>query len=313
MSQLKGQKVIVTGGAGFIGSHLVDALVREGCHVFVIDNENTGTTENLAENLGSISIVKGSVLDKDLLKKVFEGAGVIFHQAAIPAVPRSLEYPADTHLTNVVGTLNVFECVKELGIRRVVYASSSSVYGDSKVLPQHEKMQYNPLSPYALQKVTCEKYGELFFNLFGVETVGLRYFNVFGPRQNPSSPYSAVIPIFIKTMKEGRIPTIYGDGQTTRDFSYVDNAVNANLQAALAENVGGKVFNIASGNPVSLNELVEKINDVLGTHIRPQYADFRIGDIKHSFANIEQAKLHLKYEPKVSFDDGLQRVIQSIQ
>lgn len=256
-------RYVITGGAGFIGSHLVEELVERGEQITVIDDLSTGNKENIKEFLGKIKFVEGSILDLKILQKEFEQVDFVLHQAAIPSVPRSLKNPALTNKVNVEGALNVFIAARDCKVKKVVYASSSSIYGDSEVLPKVENMPYNPLSPYAAQKVMMEFYGKLFFELYGLQTVGLRYFNVFGPRQDPNSEYAAVIPKFIKLINQDKKPTIYGDGLTSRDFSYIKNIVNANLLACTTENIGGEIFNIACGEKISLNELVSKINYIL--------------------------------------------------
>lgn len=306
------KKYLVTGGAGFIGSHIAEALVQQGASVAVIDDLSTGTRENIEHLLDSVTFFEGSILDQELLRKAMEGVDTVFHQAALPSVPKSIKDPLGTHAVNVTGTLQIFETARALGVRRVVYASSSSVYGDSPVLPKVETMGYNPLSPYAVQKMTGEYYGRLYHQSFGLETVGLRYFNVFGPRQNPHSEYAAVIPKFITKIKAGEGVTIYGTGETTRDFTYIENVVHANLRAAEAEGVSGEVFNIALGESISLNGLVEKIAGLCGTTCVPQHEAFREGDIRHSLADITKAKTLLRYEPQVFFDEGLRRTIETL-
>lgn len=300
-------KFLVTGGAGFIGSHIVEYLVAQGKDVVVIDDLSTGSIRNLDNFFHKITFYEGSILDRVLLEKAMEGVECVFHQAAIPSVPKSIKNPIETHTVNTTGTIAVFDVAKNAHVKRVVYASSSSVYGDSPTLPKIETMGYNPLSPYAVQKMTGEYYGKLYYKIFGLETVGLRYFNVFGPRQNPDSEYAAVIPKFIKKIKSDTPVTIYGDGETTRDFTYIDNVVHANMQASIAERAPGEVFNIALGSRISLNELVRAINTLFGKNINPIYEDFRGGDIKHSLADISKAQNILKYDPMVSFSEGLQK------
>jgi nucleoside-diphosphate-sugar epimerase len=308
------KKVVVTGGAGFIGSHIVEELVKTGEYeVIAIDDLSTGNKKNLTPFLKKITFVEGSILDMALLQKAFKDVEYVFHQAALPSVPKSIEQPIETNMANVQGMLNVLVAAKERGVKRVVYASSSSVYGDSPVLPKVETMPYNPLSPYAAQKMMNEYYGKLFHKLFGLETVGLRYFNVFGPRQSPESKYAAVIPLFIKKILQNESPVINGDGSTTRDFTYVKNVVQANLRAALAKNVAGEVFNIALGDSVSLNELVTKINSELKMKVKPQYIAKRQGDIDHSKADITKAVTKLQFKPEYSFDAGLKHTIQALK
>jgi len=312
MESLKNKKIVVTGGAGFIGSHLVDALIARGDEVIVIDNITTGRKENLAHCAEEIIFYEKNITDFEFLKKAFEGVDVVYHQAALASVPKSIALPMETNEANIEGTLAVLTAARDAGVRRVVQAISSSVYGDSPTLPKHEDMPYNPRSPYALQKMTCEVYGKLFYKLYGLETVGLRYFNIFGPRQDPHSHYSAVIPKFINKIKKGERPVINGDGEHTRDFTYVSNAVDANIQAGHAKGAEGEVFNVASGGQISLNTLVHDINTILGTHIEPEYGEERVGDIRNSYADILKAKEILQYEPRVSFEEGLKRTIESL-
>lgn len=312
MASLKGKRIVVTGGAGFIGSHIVDALLAAGTRVLVIDDLSTGRRENLAATEARIEFIQESITNTAALTKLFVGADAVCHQAALPSVPKSIARPMDTHEANSTGTLSVFAAAKEVGVPRVVYASSSSVYGDTPVLPKVETMPLHPLSPYAVQKLTAELYGKVFFNLHGLKTFGLRYFNVFGPRQNPDSEYAAVIPKFIKLMKEGRPPTVNGDGSHTRDFTYVADVVAANLAALTAEEGYGEAFNIAAGGQISLNDLVAGINKVLGTAIQAKYGQARTGDIKDSFADIAKAGRLLGYRPKISFEEGLRLTAASL-
>lgn len=309
MIDLKDKKIIVTGGAGFIGSHLVDRLVALGAKVVVIDNLSTGNLENIRHNLGSIEFIEDTINNTERLTEIFKGAYGVLHQAAIPSVPKSLLDPLASHEANSKGTLSVFTAAHKANLRRVVYASSSSVYGDTETLPKVESLPTNPLSPYAVQKLTMELYAKIFFNLYKLETVGLRYFNVFGPRQNPHSEYSAVIPKFISLIKNNQSPRINGDGEHTRDFTYISNVVDANIQALTADRGFGESYNIATGNRISLNQLIEKINAQLGVSIVPEYGPARAGDIKDSFADISKARKVLGYEPKVSFDEGLKMTI----
>lgn len=309
MIDLKDKKIIVTGGAGFIGSHLVDRLVALGAKVVVIDNLSTGNLENIRHNLGSIEFIEDTINNTERLTEIFKGAYGVLHQAAIPSVPKSLLDPLASHEANSKGTLSVFTAAHKANLRRVVYASSSSVYGDTETLPKVESLPTNPLSPYAVQKLTMELYAKIFFNLYKLETVGLRYFNVFGPRQNPHSEYSAVIPKFINLIKNNQSPHINGDGEHTRDFTYISNVVDANIQALTADRGFGESYNIATGNRISLNQLIEKINAQLGVSIVPEYGPARAGDIKDSFADISKARKVLGYEPKVSFDEGLKMTI----
>lgn len=305
----KKEKIVITGGAGFIGSNIAEELVRQGHEVTVIDDLSDGKMENLNGFVDKIKFVKGSITDLNLLKNEFAGAKYVIHQAAMASVPRSIKDPVRTNEVNVGGTLNVFVAAKDVGVKRVVYASSSSVYGDSEVLPKTESMEFKPLSPYASHKMMGEVYGNLCAKLYGLETVGLRYFNVFGPRQNPNSEYAAVIPIFINKISKGEAPTIFGDGETTRDFTYIDNVVKANILACFAQNTSGNVFNIASGERISLNNMVAKIGDILNKNIKPIYSDFREGDIKHSLADISKARNLLGYKVETDFETGLKKAV----
>lgn len=306
-------RFLVTGGAGFIGSNLVIELVNRGEDVVVVDDLSLGDLKNLDEVKNKIRFVKGSILDFNLLKKEFSGIDYVFHLAAIPSVPRSIANPLDSNLVNIVGTLNVLQAAKDSGVNRVVYSASSSRYGDSTFGLKQENSPINFLSPYALQKYVGEHYASLFYKFYGLEVVSLIFFNVFGPRQNPDSPYSAVIPKFIKLMLKGDQPVIYGDGQTSRDFTYVDNNINALIKACTATDVCGQAFNIACGQSVSLLELVEKVNQILGTNIKPLLEDFRPGDIKYSLADISLARQKLGYEVKVDFDEGLKKTIDYLR
>jgi len=304
-------KYLVTGGAGFIGSNLAEELLKRGEFVRIIDNFSTGSIENIKEFLNDIEFIEGDLRSIKDCKKVVKGIDYILHQAALSSVPRSIIDPISSNSANVDGTLNLLVVAKDVGAKRVVIASSSSAYGDTEVLPKVEDMTPNPLSPYAVTKYVEELYGRVFYKIYGLETVSLRYFNVFGPKQNPESQYAAVIPKFITRMLHGESPEIYGDGEQTRDFTYVENVVEANILAALSENIGhGEVINIACGQRISLNQLVDKINKIVGTNIKPIYDKSRIGDIKHSLASIEKAKNLLGYSVKVSFEEGLRKTIE---
>ena len=305
-------KAVVTGGAGFIGSHIADALLRQGWDVTIIDDLSTGRAENIANLLDSVEFIEKSILDEAALAQALAGAEVVFHQAAVPSVPRSIEEPLLTHEVNATGTLRVALAARAAGVKRIVYASSSSYYGDAKELPKREDMPPNPLSPYALQKFAGERYMVLTHKLFGVETVCLRYFNVFGPRQNPDSEYAAVIPKFIRLLKQGKAPVIFGDGSTTRDFTFISDAVEANLLAAAKPGVAGEVFNIAGGRQTSLNELVVLIGKTVGNSLPPEYQPFRLGDILHSLADISKAQKILGFTPRVSLEEGLLRTAAAI-
>jgi nucleoside-diphosphate-sugar epimerase len=308
MIDIKDKKIVVTGGAGFI----VDELLSRGANVVVIDNLSTGRKENLAEVIDRIEFFEETILNTEKITEYMKGAYAVIHQAAIPSVPKSIDLPMETHMANATGTLSVFLAARDAFVDRVVYASSSSVYGDTEVLPKIETITPHPLSPYALQKLTTEIYGRLFFSLYGLKTIGLRYFNIFGPRQNPNSEYSAVIPKFIYLMKQGKSPTINGDGSNTRDFTYVANAVHANLLALQTDSGFGDVCNIATASRISLTELVSNINELLDINVSPEFAEKRLGDIKDSFADIGKAKKILDYEPLVNFKEGLRLTADSL-
>lgn len=304
-------KYLVTGGAGFIGSNIVKKLLENKESVRVLDNLSTGKIENIKPFLDKIEFINGDFTDLKVAKKAVKGVDYVLHQGAIPSVPRSIDDPVETNNANILGTLNMLIASKDEGVKRFVYAASSSAYGDSPTMPKEESMNVSPKSPYAIQKLTGEQYCQIFYKIYGLETVCLRYFNVFGPNQDPESVYSAVIPLFIKKMLKGESPVIYGDGETSRDFTYVDNNVDANLKACIApQKCAGEVINIACGYKISLNDLIEKINKVLGTKIKPIYKEERRGDVKHSLANISKAKKLLGYKPIVNFDEGLKKVIE---
>jgi UDP-N-acetylglucosamine/UDP-N-acetyl-alpha-D-glucosaminouronate 4-epimerase len=300
---------VVTGGGGFIGSHIVEELLRRNETVRVIDNFSTGKRENLRAFQAAQIIEADISQDKNLIDHL-KGADYVIHQAAIPSVPKSIIDPLRSHQANVNGTLQLLIAARDAGVRRVVYASSSSLYGDSPTLPKHEGMMPNPLSPYGAQKLFAEMYCQVFTKAYRLETVSLRYFNVFGPRQDATSQYSGVLALFIPAVLEGRRPTIHGDGLQSRDFTYVKNVVNANLLACTAPGVGGQVFNIACGDRITLNSMLQQINKITGKDIQPIYGDNRAGDIKHSQADITRAKELLGYEPKASFEEGLRHTIE---
>lgn len=304
-------RFLVTGGAGFIGSNLVEALLERGHRVRVLDNFSTGKRENLSPFQNQIDLIEGDIRSYHLVQQAVEGVEVILHEAALPSVPRSINDPITTNEVNVIGTLNVLEAARKAGVRRVVYASSSSVYGNSPALPKDEDMVPNPLSPYAVSKLAGEKYCQVFSKIYGLETVALRYFNVFGPRQDPNSQYSAVIPTFIARMRNGGRPVIFGDGEQSRDFTYVANVVQANLLAASSDSDSGLVMNCACGERTTLNELVQHIAATTGRDPDAIYADPRPGDVRHSFANIDRAREHLGYEPTVGFAQGLRMTINA--
>ncbi len=302
-------KVLVTGGAGFIGGHLVDALLAEGATVRVIDNFSTGRRENIEHNLGRIDLHEADLCDPDAAARAVEGVELIFHEAAIPSVSRSVADPVASNRVNVGGTVQLLEAARRSGtVRKVVYAASSSAYGDTEVLPKVETMTPLPLSPYAVSKHTGEQYMAVFGRLFGFETLSLRYFNVFGPRQDPKSEYAAVVPRFVTMILQGEAPTIFGDGETTRDFCFIENTVQANLRGAKAR-TAGEVVNVACGARVSLNQLVGLINELTGRSVVPNYGPTRVGDVKHSLADIGAARRLIGYDPPYDLRAGLVKTV----
>jgi nucleoside-diphosphate-sugar epimerase len=300
---------LVTGGAGFIGSHLAEELVRRGQRVRVVDSLITGKRQNLA-HIPGVEFIEGDLADLEVAKRAVEGIDFVLHQAAIPSVPRSVLDPITSNRANIDTSLNVLVAARDARVKRVVYAGSSSAYGDAPTLPKVETMPTAPLSPYALQKLVAEQYCQMFTRLYGLETATIRYFNVFGPRQDPSSPYSGVISLFISALCEGRQPTIYGDGGHTRDFTYVANVVDGVLRACEAKGASGEVINVATGGRISLNQLFHTIRDLVGARVDPIYADPRPGDVRDSQADIGKARRLLGYEPTVSFDEGLKKTVQ---
>ncbi len=300
---------LVTGGAGFIGSHLVRALLDQDWRVRVLDDLSTGHQHNLSEIASRIELIIGSICEPTTVQRCVSGADTIFHVAARGSVPRSIDEPLVTHEVNINGTLNMLVAAKAAGVRRFVYSASSSAYGDTPTLPKSEDMPLRPLSPYAVTKIATEQYCTVFSHVYGLETISLRYFNVFGPRQDPDSAYAAVIPAFVSRMLRGQRPVIFGDGEQTRDFCFVENVVNANLLAARAERLHGEVVNIACGERVSLNRIVGLLNAALGRELEADYRPARVGDVKHSLASLEAAKRAIGYTPRVYFEEGLQRSI----
>lgn len=301
---------LVTGGAGFIGSHIATALVERGDRVRVLDNLSTGHTGNLAHISDSVELIEGDITDASLVAKEVRGVDCVFHEAALASVPRSVEAPLDTNAACVTGTVTLLDQARRAGVRRIVYAASSSLYGDQPNSSKRETDLPAPISPYGAAKLAAEYYCQAFTATYGIETVALRYFNVFGPRQDPNSPYSAVIPIFITALIEGRRPTIYGDGGQSRDFTFVANVVHGNLLAADAPDASGRSFNLANGGSVSLLEMLASLNKYLGTDVQPVFADPRPGDIRESMADITLARKLLKYEPQIHFDEGIKRSIE---
>jgi nucleoside-diphosphate-sugar epimerase len=303
-------KFLVTGGAGFIGSNIVEALVRRGDRVVVLDNFSTGKRENLDGVRDRIEVIEGSITDLPTVRRAVEGADFVLHQAALASVQRSVDDPLTSNEVNVKGTLNVLVAARDAGVQRVVYAASSSAYGDTEVLPKREDMMPRPLSPYAVQKWVGEQYCKVFSTLYNLDTVALRYFNVFGPRQDPNSDYAAVIPIFVSRLLAGSEPTIYGDGEQSRDFTFIDNVVDANLKGCDGGPKGGAVVNIACGQRYSLNDLYEQIRALVGSSKKARYGPPRQGDVKHSMADIAQARSLLGFEPRVDFATGLRRTVE---
>ena len=304
---------LVTGGAGFIGSHIVEALLNRGDRVRVLDNFITGRRENLSPVAGRVEFIEGDLRDYATTLRAAEDARVIFHQAAVPSVPRSVAEPALNHDVNVNGTFNVLMAAREAGVRRVVYAASSSAYGDTETLPKHEHMPPSPLSPYAASKLFGEYYCQVFTRVYGLETVSLRYFNVFGPRQDPSSPYSGVISKFVTALLNGDQPVIYGDGEQSRDFTYVANVVDANLRAAESKEAIGEVINLGIGERVTLNQLLAELQKIIGSNLPTRYEETRPGDVRHSLADISRAVETIGYRPLVGLAEGLRRTVEWYQ
>jgi nucleoside-diphosphate-sugar epimerase len=300
----------VTGGAGFIGSHLAEALVERGDTVRVLDNLTTGKRENLASVMPRIEFMEGDIRDLGVCTRAVAGVEGVFHQAALASVGRSVEEPLLTNAINITGTLNMLIAAKDAGVKSFVLASSSAVYGDDPRLPKVEGREGKPLSPYAISKLVGEKYCEVFHGLFGMKAVSLRYFNVFGPRQDPTSQYSAVIPLFITKILRGERPVIFGDGEQSRDFIFVENVVRANFAAAESASAAGEALNVACGIGTTVNGLLAAINEVLGTEVQPIYADPRAGDIMHSTADITKARRFMNFAPGLSFMDGLKTTIE---
>jgi nucleoside-diphosphate-sugar epimerase len=298
-------KVLVTGGGGFIGSHIVDRLLAEGHDVRVLDNFATGRRENLLDVVAEIEVVEGDIQSYERVHNAVAGCEVVLHQAALPSVPRSVQDPLTSNATNVTGTLNLLLAARDSGVRRVVYASSSSIYGANPELPKHEALLPQPISPYAVAKLAGEGFCRSFHEVFGLETVSLRYFNVFGPRQDPLSQYAAVIPNFITALLEGRAPIVFGDGEQSRDFTYVGNVVEGNVLAMTAEGAAGKTLNMAAGDRTTLNELLEHLRRLIGSDLEPRYEAPRLGDVKHSQADVSAAERVLGFRPLVSVEEGL--------
>jgi nucleoside-diphosphate-sugar epimerase len=303
---------LVTGGAGFIGSHMVEALRARGARVRVVDSLITGHRANLA-HIDDVEFIEGDLADLDVARRAVDGMDYVLHQAAIPSVPRSVKDPIASNRANIDATLNVLVAARDAGVKRVVYAGSSSAYGDTPTLPKHEEMAPNPLSPYALQKLVGEQYMTMFTRLYGLETVTIRYFNVFGPRQDPGSAYSGVISRFLLALTEGEPPVIFGDGEQTRDFTYVANVVDGVLRAAESSNAAGEVINVATGGRISLNQLLQTLQRLTGDTGAARYEPVRAGDVRDSQADIAKAERLLGYHPLVLLDDGLQRTLAWFQ
>jgi UDP-glucose 4-epimerase len=303
------ERFLVTGGAGFIGSNICKKLVSQGCFVRVVDNLLTGKKSNLADIIDKVEFIQADMGDEDVARSAMKDIDFCLHQGALPSVPRSVDNPAATHQHCLNATFTLLLAARDAGVKRFVYASSSSAYGDTPTLPKIETMQPQPLSPYAAAKLAGEYYAKVFYEVFGLETVSLRYFNVFGPHQDPTSQYAAVIPAFVTAILKDEQPTVFGDGLQSRDFTYVDNVVEANLLAAKAKKTCGGVINIACGQAVTVNETIDTINGLVGKNIKPIYTDPRPGDVKHSLADITLAEKLIGFKPKVSFREGLQKAI----
>jgi nucleoside-diphosphate-sugar epimerase len=305
-------KYLVTGGAGFIGSNIVKELLGQGHEVRVLDSFATGKRENILPLMANpnLTMIEGDLRSFHIVRAAVKGVDYVLHQGALPSVPRSINDPITSNDVNILGTLNILEAAKEFKVQRVICASSSSIYGNSETLPKVETMPVNPMSPYALTKYAQERYCQIFYQLYGLETVSLRYFNVFGPNQDPTSQYSAVIPKFIKLIDQDKEPVIYGDGSQSRDFTYVENNIWANIQACIAEKAPGEAINIACGERYTLLDLVNMINDILGKNIEPRFEAERPGDVKHSLAGIDKAKSILNYQVITDFRQGLEKTIR---
>jgi nucleoside-diphosphate-sugar epimerase len=303
------ERYLVTGGAGFIGSNICRRLVQQGAFVRVLDNLSTGKKSNLTDILNSIEFVEGDMGDEETARRCMQGIDIVLHQGALPSVPRSVEDPAATHRHCVDATFTLLLAARDAKVKRFVYAASSSAYGDSPTLPKIETMTPDPKSPYAAAKLFGEYYCSVFSKVFGLETISLRYFNVFGPYQNPKSQYAAAIPAFVTSILKDTPPTVYGDGEQSRDFTYIDNVVEANLLAARAPKTSGEVINIACGQRITLNQVIRLINQIVGKNVQPTYAPPRAGDVRHSLADIQKARELIGYQPIVSFEEGLRRAV----
>lgn len=306
-------KVLVTGAAGFIGSHLVERLVSDGQDVVGFDDFSNGFQSNLDRISGDFTFIEGDLRNEEDVRRAVQNVEVVFHEGALGSVPRSIADPQTSYDVNVMGTLNVLVAARDAGVRRVIYASSSSVYGDTQISPKHEGLKPNPLSPYAITKLSAEQTCEVFTRVYGLETVSLRYFNVFGPHQNPVSQYAAVIPKFLTAISAGERPIVYGDGEQSRGFTYVENVVNGNILAAGASSAAGKVINLASDQTVTVNSMLRRIGGLFGVDPNPEHVAPRQGDIRDSLADITLARETLGFEITVSFEDGLERTVRAFQ
>ena len=303
-------RCLVTGGAGFIGSNLSRRLVKEGCAVRILDNFLTGKRSNLADLAGKIELIEADMGDPKVARAAMEGIEVVFHQGAVPSVPRSVADPLCTHVNCVDATFTLLLAARDAGVRRFVYAASSSAYGDSPTLPKVETLPVNPKSPYAVSKLVGEYYAKVFFEVYGLQTISLRYFNVFGPYQDPTSQYAAAIPAFVTSILRDQSPVIYGDGEQSRDFTFVDNVIEANLCAARAGQTAGQTVNIACGERITVNEIIRLINQLVGKSVAPRYVPTRAGDVKHSLADIQLARQVIGFRPIVNFRQGLEIAIE---
>jgi nucleoside-diphosphate-sugar epimerase len=300
---------LVTGGAGFIGSHLTEGLLKRGKKVRVLDNFSTGKRKNLEHLLDKIELIEGDIRDPEVCKKAVDGAEVVYHEAAVPSVPKSVADPVTSHEANVDGIFNMLMASRDAKVKRFVFAASSSAYGDTEISPKYEGIFPQPKSPYAVNKLLGEFYCKCFYDCYGLETLALRYFNVFGPRQDPASQYAAAIPAFVTSILEDRSPTVYGTGEQSRDFTFIENVIEANLLAAAAPETHGEVVNIACGESVTVNGIIKRINDLLGKNVPSKFEPERAGDVMHSLADISRARAVIGYEPKILFDQGLQIAI----
>ncbi len=305
-------KYLVTGGAGFIGSNIASKLAEQGEQVRILDNFSSGNEANVAMLPDDIEVIDGDIRDYWTVEKAVREIDYVLHQAALPSVPRSVENPLTTNAVNIDGTLNVLEAAKNAGVKKLAMASSSSVYGKSEELPKNEGMVPSPLSPYAVSKLTCEYYLQVYWQLYGFPTVSLRYFNIFGPRQDPNSDYAAVVPKFITALLNKQAPTVFGDGEQSRDFTYIDNCVQANILAATTDAIVGDQFNVACGGQFTLNDLLDKLREIIGVDVKAKYDPPRSGDIRHSFATIDKLS-KFGYKPEVGFEEGLRRTVASFQ